>query len=803
MMRWLCLAFVLFVDSAAWSMPTDNFVVASPGSHRAFSVYWTPGSVFIYDYGGARMNSEYAMRHVLPDSVTVNGQPTTVVRDAPQGYAEYWQFGSGARLLRIDEGDYNDQFGIGVMNRQNSYTPAIPVLPADAVVGSTVTASGSVMRGYNAVVEPQSLQFDSISRVLALETMELDGVSRQAFRVETAVHHHGQLIDTPNVDYTVTVTNLFVEGVGLIPVRTVLQYSTPTTSQTPLTILSYTPITPSSFTAAPPTFTARTNIPPGVAIDFNGASPSQGTAVPEVSVINGQFAGQEHPPSSFSILKGIFTVRTRAPATPSTTSCGALVIGQSAPGNFCVTTWNGNGSPQTGAVVFSQWGDFVGASLATYFPALFTGRRGSYWLDGVLNDKVYNMTFDGGSNRGIISFLLAMPDNDWPRRGRFNALTRSRASVGFSGKGCNQSVSDVLVYDIQYDADRNITAFAADVEQHCEFHPEALFVSLRFNSRVPYNTFASPRLSGLLRRGDFDLDFKSDILWRNSVSGENYVYPMNGTAILAGEGYLRTVADLDWKIAGIGDFDGDGSTDILWRHASTGDNYIYLMNGRVVSSEGYLPVVADQSWQVAGVGDFDGDGKADILWRNSATGENYIFFMDGVDAVAGGYIRTVADTSWQVAGVGDFDGDGLADILWRNGATGDNYLYPMYGLSVKASEGYLRSVANLSWKIAGVGDLNGDGRSDIVWRNSTTGENYVYLMNGASIAGEGYLRTVADQGWQVAAIGDYDGDGKSDLFWRNSATGQNYLYPMDGTAIKASEGYIRTVPISGWSVVGR
>src|SRR2546430_932560 len=80
---------------------------------------------------------------------------------------------------------------------------------------------------------------------------------------------------------------------------------------------------------------------------------------------------------------------------------------------------------------------------------------------------------------------------------------------------------------------------------------------------------------------------------------------------------------------------------------------------------------------------------------------------------------------------------------------------------------------------------------------------YMYLMNGATVRAEGFLKQVADPNWKIAAVGDYDGDGKSDLLWRNSATGENYLYPMDGTTIKPSEGFLRTVPVGSWTVVGR
>src|SRR6266404_7203278 len=100
------------------------------------------------------------------------------------------------------------------------------------------------------------------------------------------------------------------------------------------------------------------------------------------------------------------------------------------------------------------------------------------------------------------------------------------------------------------------------------------------------------------------------------------------------------------------DFDGDCKSDILWRSSATGNDYLWLMNGLAIVSQGSLNTVDDQAWQVQGVGDFDGDGKDDILWRNALTGENYVYFMDGLLIKATeGYLRTVADTTWHVVGV--------------------------------------------------------------------------------------------------------------------------------------------------------
>jgi hypothetical protein len=51
--------------------------------------------------------------------------------------------------------------------------------------------------------------------------------------------------------------------------------------------------------------------------------------------------------------------------------------------------------------------------------------------------------------------------------------------------------------------------------------------------------------------------------------------------------------------------------------------------------------------------------------------------------------------------------------------------------------------------VAALGDYDGDGRTDILWRNDVSGENYIYFMDGTAIANEGFTRTVADMNWDV------------------------------------------------------
>src|SRR5262249_20460742 len=147
--------------------------------------------------------------------------------------------------------------------------------------------------------------------------------------------------------------------------------------------------------------------------------------------------------------------------------------------------------------------------------------------------------------------------------------------------------------------------------------------------------------------------------------------------------------DGSWSLLGAGDFNGDGAADMLWRQGA-GAIYDWTMNGaqvtasQAVSSQGNV-IAPDASWTVAGLGDFDGDHKTDLLWRQAGTGALVEWFMDGAQVasssniIAGSGGQPRPDSSWTIAGLGDFDGDGKTDILWRQASTGSVVLWNMMG----------------------------------------------------------------------------------------------------------------------------
>ena len=84
------------------------------------------------------------------------------------------------------------------------------------------------------------------------------------------------------------------------------------------------------------------------------------------------------------------------------------------------------------------------------------------------------------------------------------------------------------------------------------------------------------------------------------------------------------------------------------------------------------------------------------------------------------------------------------------------------------------SVVVDSTEIALHNDIDGDSRSDLVWRNAATGANAIWYSGQYATARA--LTAVTDLHWQITAIGDFDGDGISDLFWRNAATGADIIW---------------------------
>jgi kumamolisin len=273
----------------------------------------------------------------------------------------------------------------------------------------------------------------------------------------------------------------------------------------------------------------------------------------------------------------------------------------------------------------------------------------------------------------------------------------------------------------------------------------------------------SPAIGG----PDFNGDGKEDILWRDTLSGDTWIWLMNGNSIES-SGRVAIV-DLSWTIAGVGDFDGHGIRDIVWYNASLGKVAIWTMNGftETGSYEFQAPAGAPGEWAVVGITDFDRTGFSDILWQDTYTGALYMWkSMAQLSFGTIGIGR--ADPNWRVVGAADVEGNGMPDIIWHNSVTGGVYIWQLRNDQV--SQEVFMGQYPLSWQIAGFGDFSGDGNQDILWRNNSTGEVCVWLMDGFSVFSQ-WFPGAPSLAWKVAATPDLNGDGKNDILWMNPSAG--------------------------------
>ncbi|MGC1403370.1 MAG: FG-GAP-like repeat-containing protein [Thermodesulfobacteriota bacterium] len=306
------------------------------------------------------------------------------------------------------------------------------------------------------------------------------------------------------------------------------------------------------------------------------------------------------------------------------------------------------------------------------------------------------------------------------------------------------------------------------------------------------------------KTADFNGDGRSDILWRHVSTGDIYLWLMgpDGKTII-GQGDLGTVDpnnpadEHNWKIEAVADFNKDGKADILWRNASTGELSLWLMDGITITSKTSLGVV-NPNWKIIGVADFDHDHKPDILWRHAVTGEVFVWLMDGTTIKEIGSLGVVGDLNWQIQEVADFSGDGKADILWRHAVTGEVFVWLINGTTI-ASQNSLGVVGDLNWKIKGVADFDGDGKADILWRHALSGQTYIWLMNGLSVASMESPGLVSDLNWKIKGVADFDGDGKADILWRHAVTGEVFLWLMNGTTI-ASQRSLGVISDLNWEM---
>jgi hypothetical protein len=142
----------------------------------------------------------------------------------------------------------------------------------------------------------------------------------------------------------------------------------------------------------------------------------------------------------------------------------------------------------------------------------------------------------------------------------------------------------------------------------------------------------------------------------------------------------------------------------------------------------------------------------------------------------------------------DFNGDGKSDIVWRD-TGGNTALWLMNGAALVKSTGL--GTVPTTWSVFGQRDFDGDGKADWLWHD-IGGNVAMWFFNGAQVtqfAGVGTVPTT----WSIVGTGDFNGDGKGDVLWHDT-NGNVAIWLMNGAEVTKAYG-IGNAP-TAWSIVG-
>jgi VCBS repeat protein len=187
-------------------------------------------------------------------------------------------------------------------------------------------------------------------------------------------------------------------------------------------------------------------------------------------------------------------------------------------------------------------------------------------------------------------------------------------------------------------------------------------------------------------------------------------------------------------------------------------------------------------------------GSAEQGWSVALSGNGSTFILGGPaenSNVGGAWVFVKRNPN----ATHDFNGDGFSDILWRD-AGGDVAMWLMNGSTIIAGAG-LGNVPN-NWSIVGQHDFNGDSNADILWTD-TSGDVAMWLLNGGTVTSSAIVATGVPNYWSIVGTGDFDGDGNTDILWRDTG-GDLAIWFMNGSTITSTVG-LGNLP-NNWTVVG-
>ena len=196
----------------------------------------------------------------------------------------------------------------------------------------------------------------------------------------------------------------------------------------------------------------------------------------------------------------------------------------------------------------------------------------------------------------------------------------------------------------------------------------------------------------LVGAADFDRNGTPDLVWEDQGNGRVVVHFYTGTAF-GGWDWLVRSGTPRMRVAAVADWDGDGQPDLIREDVNTGRVEIEYRGGRR-GVEGVRSATVRTGgiagWRLAGVADFDANGTCDLVWESELTRQVTVHYYSGTEMTGWRWLNISGMRGWRLVGVGDFNGDAHPDVIWRNETTDELAIHYYGGSNGDRLEAWLR-----------------------------------------------------------------------------------------------------------------
>jgi hypothetical protein len=300
---------------------------------------------------------------------------------------------------------------------------------------------------------------------------------------------------------------------------------------------------------------------------------------------------------------------------------------------------------------------------------------------------------------------------------------------------------------------------------------------------------------------DFDGDGNPDLLFHNKVTRTLEVWFMNGSSFSHSKAIQNSLGNpviggLGWRLVGTGHFWKDSSNPrifgILWQNQNSRALAVWYLTGAdktQLDGTALLPN-ASPGWWAGAVGDFDGDGHSDIAFQHDTTGQKAIWLLDtaSLNIKPNGTIAYNNPPKWRLTGTGDFGSggdpasgikDGKDDLVFtyydsENDTIGVNQvgiwfmdgLTLVYPTAIKNSSGQTVVPELPDWRFVATGTFDADSKTDVFIRDAVIGRQGIWHLSGYVFQAGQWVKPQPDPAWKL-----FSQD------WLHSAWRHKEIYP--------------------------